>query len=135
MIDENYKDDHYILTIANGEVVVIEQTLDEYGGYSPAVAEIMQYTGLKDTNGQEVCEGDIIKTQEKYISRVVRGYSLDERGDLRSGVGFFRVGLKEKSWRLKDQQMPVYSCGTSILYDLASTEIIGNIYANPELIK
>jgi len=78
--------------------------------------ELMQYTGLKDNNGREVYEGDVLDiglqnqdgkpvvapvSYEKYIA----GYVLDNGGN---GI-----------WQRLDEDC----------------EVIGNIYENPELLE
>lgn len=72
----------------------------------------MQYTGLKDKNGKEIYEGDIIKKYydigEPRISKIY----FDYRG----------VRIKEES-------------GMNLLYGSGSYEVIGNIYENPDLVK
>ncbi|MER0467827.1 YopX family protein [Bacillus cabrialesii subsp. cabrialesii] len=79
---------------------------NEFSNVSP----LMQYTGLKDKNGREIYEGDIIlehNTDTKFVVKYDNrhaSYYLD----LGIGDGAFMVG------------------------DL---EIIGNIYENPELLK
>ncbi len=72
--------------------------------------ELMQYTGLKDKNGKEIYEGDILQTQSGLIGAV--SYH-EERG------GFiFQDGYNE------------------MLYQrMIRVEIIGNIHENPELLK
>ncbi len=71
---------------------------------------VMQYTGLKDKNGKEIYEGDILDGGESYEGRYVVIYS---------GFGFW----------LKDWPDELYSD------DFTEREVIGNIYENPELIK
>lgn len=78
--------------------------------------ELMQYTGLKDNNGREVYEGDVLDiglqnqdgkpvvapvSYEKYIA----GYVLDNGGN---GI-----------WQRLDEDC----------------EVIGNVYENPELLE
>lgn len=73
--------------------------------------ELMQYTGLKDKNGKEIYEGDIVKTFKGEICIVEYNYN-----------GF---GLK-----VIDKSKP-YGWVDFIEYQL---EVIGNIYDNPELL-
>jgi len=82
--------------------------------------EILQYTGLKDVNGKEVYEGDIIKI---YVS--------DDPEDLQWELG--SVTYKECCFWL-DNKSP------QMLYDFIEDdrlmiEIVGNIFENPDLIK
>lgn len=74
---------------------------------------LMQYIGLKDKNGVEIYEGDIIKDDE-YEEPYVVEYS-DKL------VGFVGWGDDKIS-------------GCYIL-NSEDSEIIGNIYENPELLK
>jgi len=80
---------------------------------------IMQYIGLKDKNGQEIYEGDIIEIKNKicYITyeTCTASYHL-----------VFKGGTSYQYERYKlDNSMSV----------LEFFEIIGNIYENPELLK
>lgn len=70
---------------------------------------IMQYTGLKDKNGKEIYEGDIVRLPEdedyKYYSII---YSKNRLGFTLSN-----------------------GCGFGLSYGI---EVVGNIYENPELL-
>lgn len=83
------------------------------GGYSVDENTVGQYTGLKDINGKEIFEGDIIKPQEKYITTCCI-------------VVWESIGLKLKTnnW-----------CNWFAEYVWSDCEIVGNIYDNPELLK
>ena len=78
--------------------------------------ELMQYTGLKDKNGKEIYENDIIKRNNgnKYI------------------VEWNKEHSKFELFRIKDRY-PVDFMELSAWKE--QVEIIGNIYENPELLK
>lgn len=88
---------------------------------------IMQYIGLKDSEGIGVCEGDIVSDGEndKFIikhglySRIIP-ISTFKRARI-SDYGFYIEKLKSKE--------------TISILEVQYTKIIGNIYENPELLE
>ena len=76
---------------------------------------LMQYTGLKDKNGVEIYEGDIITI------------TLDT-GNVITGS----VGMNNGQWSIKyyDRYYPL----VSIWYEM-QPKVIGNIYENSELLE
>ena len=78
--------------------------------------DVMQYTGLKDKNGKEIYEGDIIKA---YDGRIRGKVIFDVRG-LHFGI------------RISDTENYTFSQNFLTSNNI---EIIGNIYDNPDLIK
>lgn len=78
--------------------------------------EIMQYIGLRDKNGKEIYEGDIIMWGGEELSTMV---VWSERY-----AGF---GLRREGWMYTD------FFGEAV--DPTDCEVIGNIYENPELLK
>ena len=68
---------------------------------------VMQYTGLKDKNGKEIYYGDIVTWGERYL-----------------------VGDKEEIIKVVE-----FSGQMIFPANLGRTEIIGNIYEHPNLLK
>ena len=72
---------------------------------------IAQYTGLKDKNGKEIYEGDVIKAESRLW-----------QADFKDGC-FVGVDFKNVAW---DELVNI---------GYGETEVIGNIYENPELLN
>ena len=103
-------DDDYFID-GDGRLVKIEQNENgcKYQGFEDRECNLMQYTGLKDKNGKEIFEGDVIVTSAKPGSKkYVVEYS--EHGEW--CIGIFLL---------------------SSSYD--TCEVIGNMYENPELLE
>lgn len=83
-------------------------------------ADIMQYTGMKDVNGKEICEGDIVKVSERMAGEDFIGKVIYDESE---GC-YFIIRGSEKSY-----------CKITIDLEDYSHYVIGNIYENPELLK
>ena len=83
---------------------------------------LMQSTGLKDKNGKEIFEGDILEVTDKHNWLEVVSYS------------------QEKAMFVTEEINREFKVPESPLYDLSDStflkfEVIGNIYENPELLE
>jgi len=73
---------------------------------------LLQFTGLKDKNGKEIYEGDLIGDKDCYVEVIFKDGSFCNKGDFKPII--------EWIWARKRKGI--------------ETEVIGNIYENPELL-
>lgn len=96
----------------------------------PGPVMLMQYTGLKDKNGVEIYEGDIVR----YIHQ-----PKDLRMVEWENAGLFVKSVKETPYLNKEShngKKTFRSTWSFQFYPDGSTlEVIGNIYETPELLE
>lgn len=85
--------------------------------YLNSIDNLMQYTGLKDKNGKEIYEGDIVEGKPPEFVNYVKGEVKY------GGLAFSFVG-----------ENLFYTVTNQSVKQLNEIEIIGNIYQNPELL-
>jgi len=88
--------------------------MKDHNGY-----ELMQYTGIKDRDGKEIYEGDIVE-----------GKSYNINNDL-IDINYFQVIQDIEGWKLKHKN---YRKNKKIRF-AKYMKVIGNIYENPELLE
>ena len=103
---------------------------------------VMQYTGLKDKNGKEIYEGDIVGVpyinpiggiDDKYNPETIYPV-IFEHGEFSLKRPQFNQSLKE--WLRKEQGEYISNFGNRVIItDKFVGEVIGNIYQNKELLK
>ena len=90
---------------------------------------LMQYTGLKDKNGKEIYEGDIVKLWECFD---------EDEPELNE------FELSEVKYCAEESDYPAFEIKSNYFYESnilqagvieGRIEVIGNIYENPELLE
>ena len=93
--------------------------------------ELMQYTGLKDKNGVEIYEGDIVKMH--YFFQDVNLSTLGSFENEAEITGILYIN--EYGIFIENEDGEDYFICNYIQEPSEELEVLGNIYENPELLK
>ncbi|CMU33075.1 phage protein [Streptococcus pneumoniae] len=99
--------------------------MNDYITAYPDEIELMQSTGLKDKNGKEIFEGDIVRTT-RFLGRAdeIGGFYEYEK----DYVGVVKV--LEGSWVIDTGSVAV-----RLWSEIDESEVLGNIYENLEFLE
>lgn len=104
------------------EIELNDTVMNDYITSYPDEVTIMQSTGLKDKNGKEIFEGDIVQYQNTKVP------SADSKGVIRYFDNWAMFGIDIEH----NEPRALFFNGLS---DHISLDVVGNIYENPELLE
>lgn len=109
----------------NGDIYPIDANGEEDTTIDCLQVEKSQFAGLKDKNGKEIYEGDILtSTLGNGVPFIIKfGEYPDKQGSTNIGFYIYKSGGFEVGF------------GNSIYGNTDCFEVIGNIYESPELLK
>jgi len=125
-INNKFRDIESINIARNNKPTSIVSNCDFYQIQSNSQIELMQYAGLKDKNGVEIYEGDIINVYD-YDSIYEHKDKLTTKAKnvrFENGSFWFTNEVTKSFYSFSNYNRP----GTSF-------EVIGNIHENPELLN
>lgn len=101
------------------EMIEVYPRYEMEGASDLKEVKLMQYTGIKDKEGKEIYDGDILRIE----------YHDDEAPDVYVGDFEFSEGC----YGMNVQATHTHSKHFSPFNEQARPEVIGNIYENPDL--
>lgn len=127
-----YQEDIDYIDFITGIVFIHQEDGYDYLIDSRSDGKLMQYTGLKDKNGKEIYEGDILRCKclkkcklDSCAEKVIQyKNSIIEWWESGCNLGYRLRDSKGKTMMIKPTHLRTME-----------VEVIGNIYENPELLE
>lgn len=126
-----YQEDIDYIDFFTGIVFIREEDGYDYLIDSRSDGKLMQYTGLKDKNGKEIYEGDILHVTKVSMCGVDKYNVAEYNTDVRWEDGAFVI-KGDADVDCYDTWLASYNNPDSPQIEI---EVIGNIYENPELLE
>jgi len=109
--------------VGNGDIWIIDEDSETNEWIVNNDLNLMQSTGLKDKNGKEIFDGDILT--DGHTTGNIRNHPT---------LGFYTVDESSKEGYLSDT-VGIEDFEEAKEFMRNSIEVIGNIYENPELLE
>lgn len=106
-----------IVLDSNGSIAYLVPEVDDQPPYLEEEVEIMQYIGLKDVNGKDIYENDIVESNYKYAQPKISQIIMEDGNSYIAGEDL--------------------ATGNEMLVSdhVNEIKVIGNVYTNPELLE
>lgn len=128
--------------VGNGDIWIIDEDSETNEWIVNNDLNLMQSTGLRDKNNEEIFEGNILKFNDEwadygsegYIEGSIEGINYVEIKREKTCFTFGKTKLPESSLinLTENEHYPFGELLTEASYEF---EIIGNVYENPELLE